>query len=184
MGDKTTKLTKWVILLRAVNVSGKNIIKMAEFREMLTKAGYQDVKTYIQSGNIVLESAHTSEIEIANAISDFIREKFDYDVPVMAKTHNDFLKVIPNNPYRDRVLHEKEKLYVGFMKTQPSEDRKAKLTAMSNADETFEIAGNEVYIVCMKDGRKLQFSNMSLERILKVPVTTRNWNTVNKLCDF
>lgn len=172
---------KWVVLLRGINVGGQKLIKMEMLRNLLEKEGFKEVKTYIQSGNIILNSHYSDALVLAEKIKQLIEKEFGHSVYTMARNHDDYIKIIENNPFKDRVFHEKEKLYVGFMQPSPDQVLKKYLESLSNESEVLKITNQEVYIVYMKDGRKLQFSNNFIERKLKVSVTIRNWNTVNKI---
>ncbi len=175
-------VTKWVILLRGINVSGHKLIKMQLLRDFLISEGFTNVITYIQSGNIVLESTENNASVLATQIEVLLEKKYGYHVPTMVRSDDAFLKVIDSNPFQNRTFHEKEKVYVGFLKEQPTTDAKKALESLSTENETFKIVNNQVYVVCIKDGRKLVFTNTFVERKLKVNVTFRNWNTVTKIC--
>ena len=181
MSPSDKKLQKWMILLRAVNVSGKNIIKMEKLRELLGKAGFKNVKTYIQSGNIVLESDIDNPDTLAKNIENLIETNFGYQVPAIVRSEEVYSALIKNNPFKEHSFAENEKLYVSFLKNSPSDADIKIVEAYSNEKEVFKVLGSQIYVVCVKDGSKLQFSNAFLEKKLKIAATTRNWASVNKI---
>jgi len=161
-------LIKWVILLRGINVSGHKIIKMELLRNILEKEGFKGVKTYIQSGNIVLKSTISDATILIEKIQQLIEKEFGYQVPTMVRKHDDYLNIFINNPFKDYVFDEKEKLYIGFMQQVPDTALKTNLEVMSNEGETVKIIDRTAYIVYKKDGRKHYFTNNFIERKLKV----------------
>lgn len=182
MAIASKNLNRWVVLLRGINVSGQKLIKMELLRNYLSEVGFENVKTYIQSGNIVLESKETDAEKLAEKIMTLLKKKFGYEVPTMVRSYDDFTKVIEDNPFKNRVFHEKEKLYVGFLQQLPEDSLIKIMESLNSESETCKVVHKEIYIVYMKDGRKLKFSNNFMERKLKTSITTRNWTTVNKIC--
>ena len=90
----------FIVILRGINVSGKNKLPMQELRSLLNELGFENVHTYIQSGNIVLQSEKSKE-EVVTIIKEGILAKFGYEVPVLAKTISEWEKTIANNPYKE-----------------------------------------------------------------------------------
>ncbi|NER13097.1 DUF1697 domain-containing protein [Leptobacterium flavescens] len=174
-------MTKWIVLLRGINVSGHKLIKMALLREILEQHGFKSVKTYIQSGNIVFESEESNENRTAGHIESILLKEFGYEVPTMAIEHSSYAEVIERNPFKEHTFGEHERLYVSFLKEAPSGEAKAELQAFSNEDERFVVGKQEVYVLCNKLAKKLNYSNTFIEKKLKTRATTRNWNTVNKI---
>ena len=91
-------MKKYIVLLRGINVSGKNKLPMEELRDLLNDLGFQNVQTYIQSGNIILESSEGKSV-ICNKIKEGIQNKFGYDVPVIARTIPEWKKAIATYPF-------------------------------------------------------------------------------------
>ena len=168
-------MNRYIVLLRGVNVSGKNKLPMKELRELLTSSGFQHVATYIQSGNIVLDSEYsTKEIELI--ITRLIKEKYGYDVPAFAYTVKDWKHIIKECPYEE----VEKKVYFTFLDTEP--EIKEIEVSMTETDE-FTILNNMVYLYCLSYG-KTKLSNNLFENKLKVRATTRNSRTVMKLFEM
>ena len=164
----------YIVLLRGINVSGKNKLPMADLRNLLNDLGFQNVQTYIQSGNIILTSEE-SKTAICKKIKDRIAIKFGYNVPVIAKTVSEWKKAINNYPFPTD--NPKIVAFV-FLDKKVSE---TKIEAKGVNDDEYEIDNNIVYIYCPSTFAKTKLSNNLFERKLNVTATTRNYNTTLKL---
>lgn len=145
---------------------------MAAFRTLLLSCGFTNVSTYIQSGNIVLNSDFTPKI-VENEISSLLREKYGYKITVFVYTRADWRKIIGNCPYREG----ERKLYFTFLKEMPKQDA---IIAHKNENDEFTRIDNMVYLSCTSYG-KTKLNNTYLEKHFKVSATTRNQNTVMTL---
>jgi uncharacterized protein (DUF1697 family) len=166
---------RYIILLRGINVSGKNKLPMKDLRELLDSLDFQNVQTYIQSGNIVLESEKSSD-QIEQEITEAIDTKFGYEVPSFAYTLEDWKSIISNCPYSEG----EKKVYFTFLNKTP------KTTIIDvNKTETdeFFIGKKVVYLHCLSYG-KTKLSNNLFEKKLKVQATSRNYRTVMKLLEM
>ncbi|MHA3789201.1 DUF1697 domain-containing protein [Flavobacterium hauense] len=113
----------YLALLRGINVSGKKIIKMEDLRKVMTDAGYSDVKTYIQSGNIVFRSEEKSKVKIAKAIESLIETQYGFDVTVFVTDKMAVEKAVDDNPFAEGREEEAagfKKLYVTFLSEVPA----------------------------------------------------------------
>ena len=165
----------YIVLLRGINVSGKNKLPMKDLRTILSNSGFQDVQTYIQSGNIVLESKASAE-EVGLQITKLIQSEFGYEVPAFVYSLSDWKKIIANCPYQEG----EKKVYFTFL------DRIPKITELeinkTDTDE-FTVVENMVYLYCLSYGNT-KLSNNLFEKKLKANATTRNYRTVMKLLDL
>ncbi|HDR7250635.1 TPA: DUF1697 domain-containing protein, partial [Bacillus pacificus] len=119
-------MTIYIALLRGINVGGHKIIKMADLKQTFESIGLKQVKTYIQSGNIVFESER--DIDFLNKrIQSEIKNVFGFDVPVMLRTHEEFINVIKRCPYEVNSLREGESIHVAFLANELSELEKDQL---------------------------------------------------------
>lgn len=175
---------KYVLLLRAVNVGGKNIIKMAHLRHAFEQRGFLNVKTYIQSGNIVFEIKNTSFLRLQKKVALILNDDFDYELAFVLIDFEIFLNILDTMPVSYAELSEDKKIFISFLAEKPLEENIKKLHDSSNENENYCVYGNLVYVWCIKDGRKLNFSNKWVERLLHVPATTRNLNTVKKILTY
>ena len=171
----------YIALLRGINVSGQKLIKMADLRNSLAKAGYPDAKTYIQSGNIILRSAETDPKVLEAEVKALILKDFGFDVPTFVTTADYLEDTVQNNPFPDR---ETKKIYVSLLDQLPDQERVEALEALDFNPEEYVIDGMRVYLFAALGAAKSKLSNNFFEAKLKVRATSRNWNTINKLIDL
>jgi len=176
-------MNRYLAVLRGINVGGHKKILMADLKNLFVNLGYDNVITYIQSGNVIFNSKYDKNVlEIASHIEDGIKEKFGYEVPVIVIKKDDIIVAIDSNPYIGN--YEIEKLCITFLKGTPDKDL---VDSISNYDVTpdiFEIIGKWIFICCFDSYHKSKVTNNFLENKLKVAATTRNWKTVLKLAEI
>jgi uncharacterized protein (DUF1697 family) len=167
-------MKKYIVLLRGINVSGKNKLPMAELRDLLNDLGFKNVQTYIQSGNIILESDEGKSV-ICNKINEGIQNKFGFDVPVIARTIPQFKKANARYPFPTD--NTKIVAFV-FLKKKVYE---AKIDVIDIGKDQYLIDNDLVSIYCETSFSKTKLTNNLFERKLNVRSTTRNYNTTLKL---
>jgi uncharacterized protein (DUF1697 family) len=164
----------YIVLLRGINVSGKNKLPMTELRELLSDLKFQNIQTYIQSGNIILNSEE-SKTAVCEKIKEGILSKFGFDVPVLARTISEWKKVIANYPFST----ENEKI-VAF--TFLNKNTKEKLIEVKNiGEDQYKIVEDVVYLYCPSGFGSTKLTNNIIEKKLNVIATTRNLRTTLKL---
>lgn len=172
------KVAKHIIFLRGINVSGKNSIKMQDLRSLLTDAGFEEVMSYIQSGNIILSSPLPKK-EVKSAIHQLIQEKLGLDIEVFVVTGEELNQALLNNPFQTG--HEPNRLFITFLSDQPSTDLINKLQEKDHGQEEFQLVNNMLYFFLPEGMAKSKMNNNYFEKALKVKATGRNLNTVQKL---
>lgn len=173
----------YISILRGINVSGKKLIKMAELKAMYEIMGFAQVITYIQSGNVIFEAKKTDAEKLAKAISHEIFKTFNFEVPVLVKTIEDWEKIISHNPF---ILKNADlsKLHVTLLSGEADKELAEKITAGNYADDEFTIIGENIYLFCPGGYGNTKLTNNFFESKLKINATTRNWNTINKLMEL
>lgn len=171
----------YIAMLRGINVSGQKIIKMEHLRSVFEDLHLGQVRTYIQSGNVLFVAKEQDISALETTIVKKLEEVYGYHVPVMVRTHEELLHVIDNNPFAKMELAESDKIYVAFLSHEPSTEAIQALMTFINDVDDYILKGREVYILARQNYGKSLFSNNFLEKKLKVSATTRNWATVNKL---
>jgi uncharacterized protein (DUF1697 family) len=167
----------YIVLLRGINVSGKNILPMAELRELLSSLQFENVQTYIQSGNIVLNSEFSKE-EIVDKVKNGIAATFGYDVPVLARTIDEWEKAIANNPYPT----ENHKIVsFTFLSEVPIE---TVVEVNITNDDVHTVLNDMVYMYCPDGFGRTKLTNNLFEKKLKVTATSRNFRTTMKLLEM
>lgn len=173
----------YVALLRGINVSGQKPVLMAQLRTAMVTLGFTNVRTYLQSGNIVLDTAKTSPNLVAGAVKESIKKNWGYDVPVIALEAREIKAVAKSNPFVKR-NEELAKLYVTFLAGRPSTSRIRDLAARIPQPEELLIKGTTAYFFLPNGYGKTKFNNNFIEAKLKVQATTRNWKTVLALAEM
>lgn len=170
----------YIALLRGINVSGKNSIKMDVLRLSLEKLYFQQVTTYIQSGNIVFKTENENTQEIELQIAQQIKMDFGYDIPVLVLEKEQLEQIIANNPFTQQ---EKESvfLHVTFFSSSPKNFDRTTIEVKKQNGEEIVIAETAIYLFCPKGYGKTKLTNNFLETALKINCTTRNWKTINEL---
>lgn len=174
----------YISMLRGINVSGQKMIKMDALRQMYELLNFSKVKTYIQSGNVVFQSAETNCLDIEQTIAQQINQTFGFEVPVMVKTLSELKTVISNNPFTDNKQKYISKLHVTFLSQQPQQNYLDKLNTTQYAPDEFVIIANAIYLFCPNGYGKTKLTNNFFETKLKLSATTRNWKTVNELANI
>ena len=170
-------INRYIVLLRGINVSGKNKLPMQELRDLLKSLEYENVQTYIQSGNIILESKK-EKTKIAKEIKLGIDQKFGYDVPVIVRALEEWKKIIDKIPYP---LNEGKSLYFTFLDNVPE---KTEITINKLDSDEFTIINDVVYLYCLGGYGNTKLSNNIFEKKLGVRASTRNYRTTMKLLEL
>ena len=170
-------MNRYIILLRGINVSGKNKLPMAELREILNELGFQNVQTYIQSGNIILDSEETKEVT-CQKIKEGITAEFGYDVPVLARTPEEWKNTLENYPFSQ----ENEKIVAFTFLDRITKESVIEVKG-SNEDK-YKITDDVVYLYCPSGFGNTKLTKSVIEKKLKVTATTRNLKTTIKLLEL
>jgi uncharacterized protein (DUF1697 family) len=174
----------FIALLRGINVSGKNLIKMAELSQALSESGVSNVRTYIQSGNVVFESGTDNPLVVEKHIQDKIRGRFGLEVPVQVVKRSELIHISNHNPFiNDRALPV-DKLHLTLLNAIPDPLLVSKAGAGSFLPDEFVVNGKAVYLYCPDGYGRTKLTNTFFEKKLKVSATTRNWATITKLCEM
>jgi len=169
-----------IALLRGINVGG-NILKMERLRDVCSELGARNPRTYVQSGNVVFEAAGAPAAWEAKLEKRLARES-RLPASVIVRTADEMRKVLAGNPYLKEKGIDIKRLAVAFVQQPPEKSALAALAAVDIGDERYHQAGREFYIHCPAGFADSRLYLM--EKFLKVRTTTRNWNTVTKLCDM
>ncbi len=168
-------------MLRGINVSGKNMIKMPVLAQLFTDLGCQNVKTYIQSGNVLFNITKIPEPELAVQISNAIKRVLDLDVETIVVSLQTLTSVLNDNPFVNARNEDVAKLHATFLYQAPDPAKMAKIEPGKFLPDEFIVAGNMIYIFCPEGYGRTKLTNNFFENKLKVTATTRNWKTVTEL---
>jgi uncharacterized protein (DUF1697 family) len=165
-------MSKIISMLRGINVGGKKV-EMEKLRKDYESLGFTNIRSYIQSGNVVFETSLRNNL--AETIEKKIKRSFDLDVAVFIRTESELREIVDNNPFRAK---DTTKLHVTFLREKPREIPDAEIAGVKDKAQFY---GREVYLFCPNGYGRTRLSNSLFERKLKILATTRNWNTVNTL---
>lgn len=175
-------MIKYVALLRGINVGGSKLIKMAELGRIFTSLGLKNVKTYIQSGNVLFESSKTDPIALTKEIEKGLHAAVGFEVPVVLRTIAELEAIVKLDPFKKVKSDANAKLFVTFLVDPPKSKPKIPLLSPRKDCEIIQLTGREVFTVAfaMPNGRSAEFMVL-IEKEFGKSVTTRNWNTVIKI---
>lgn len=174
-------MTTFISILRGINVSGQKLIKMDALKKMYESLRFENVRTYVQSGNVVFSSEEKDVRKIETIISSRIKKDFGFEVPVIVLTAGTLETIVKNNP----LIKDKEKdiafLHVTFLEDTPSHLNKEAIIGKKQANEEIFFSSNAVYLYCPNGYGVTKLNNNFLEKKLEVKATTRNWKTTTEL---
>lgn len=177
MFQNLNRMTRYVALLRAVNVGGR-VVKMEELKQLFALPGIKNISTYIQSGNVLFDSIK-DEATLKKAIEAALKKALNYEVAVFLKTIPQLESAIARCPFTE---DENVKIYVSLLSETPAKENIKALEALKAEGEEIAVSGAAAYIlVPAHTYGNSKLSNTGVEKKLKVQATTRNWNTMNKL---
>jgi uncharacterized protein (DUF1697 family) len=169
----------WVVLLRGINVGGKNIVPMKQLSEMLMGLGCQKVQTYIQSGNVLLQHQESDRQVLCKQIADEITQTFGFKAHILLLSLTQFEHAAANNPFPE-AQSEPKTLHVFFLAKPAPHANLEVLTALKKDNESFLLV-DQVFYLHAPDGIGRSKLAAKIEKTLGVPTTARNWNSVTKL---
>src|SRR2546421_5176476 len=175
-------MATYVVLLRGINLGGRNRIGMAALRELLSSSGYADVQTYVQSGNVILRS-RSGEKALAAAVRQGVSEAFGLDIGIFVRTAAQLADVAANNPFIGPGVDPGRQLHVAFLEAVPAPRAVAALDPHRTPPDELRPRGRAVYIWA-PNGIGPSKVLHGLDRILETSMTVRNWRTVTALLDM
>lgn len=174
-------MIKYFAFLRAINVGGKNLIKMEDLKKIFESLGFKNVKTYIQSGNIIFETTEKSKEKIIKRTEKELHKYFGEDVLVFLRTFPEVKAIVKYNPFSKIKTAPSTKLYVSFIKEKLIKKSKLPFVSAKKNVEIIAIKNCEVYCITAEVNGRFGFPNNFVEDYFEVAATSRNWNTINKI---
>jgi uncharacterized protein (DUF1697 family) len=172
----------WIALFRGINVGGNNILPMRGLAALLSQLGASDVRTYIQSGNVVFRHSARTAGPLAQRIADAVLEQYQFAPRVLLLTRQQLECAAIANPFAAQ-CSEPRTVHVMFLAAVPVQADLAALEKVKAAGESFVLAGSCFYIHTPDGLAHSQLAERA-ERLLGVAGTTRNWRTVGKLLEL
>lgn len=170
----------YLALLRGINVGGKNKLPMNDLRDLFAAAGCRDVRTYIQSGNVLFRADAAALAPLPGIITARIAERFGYRAPVVLRTAGEIGAVIRHNPFIAAGAAE-ETLHVLFLAGEPDARNVAALDPDRSPPDAFVVRGKEIYLHLPNGAGRTKLTNGYFDAKLATTSTGRNWRTVTTL---
>lgn len=177
-------MTVVISMLRGVNLAAHRRIKMDALRALYESLGLRDPKTYVQSGNVVFGTEERDVARLARRIEEGIERTFGFRSDVINRTASELREVIARNPFAARDGIHPSKLIVNFLAGDPGQDARDKVASIKTDPEELHIDGRELYIYFPAGMGRSKLPMAAIERTLKIPGTSRNWNSVTKLLEM
>ncbi len=177
-------MVKYIALLRGINVSGQKIIKMADLQNLFKSLNFSNVRTYIQSGNIVFKTSIKSKSTIKTKIEEAIKNSYNFSVNTLIKQKEEIEDIITKDPFRKIKDLDYSKVYVTFLHSFPEKSLIELLAEYKSKNDKFIIMDEQIYLYCPDGFGRTKFTNNFFENKLKISATTRNWKTINKLVEI
>ena len=171
----------YISLLRGINVSGQKKILMSDLKRLYEDLKFKNVRTYIQSGNVVFQYKKEDAQKLSTTIQQKIFQQYNFDVAIFNITPEDLKEIIINNPFLNQKNIDQERVYVSFLSGVPEQEKIDKLMPFDFAPDSFFIHEKTVYIHCPVSYGNSKLNNNFFENKLKLVATTRNWKTLLKL---
>jgi uncharacterized protein (DUF1697 family) len=173
-----------VSLLRGVNLGGHRKVKMEDLRALYESLGFTDVRTYINSGNVLFRTGGRDLLRLGRRIEDTIESACSFRSDVVLRTPADLRQVIAVNPFAARPGLDASRLAIHFLAADPGAAARRQVLALETAPEELHIDGRELYIYYTNGMARPKLSLALVEKTLQTCGTSRNWNTVRKLLEM
>jgi len=173
-----------ISMLRGINVGGHHKIKMEVLRGLYETLKCEDVRTYVQSGNVIFQTKEKNSAALANKIKDAIEKKLGFRPEVILRTSAELRAAVAANPFAGRRDLEPGKLLVTFLAGEPSPDPRTILASLKAYPEELHLRGRELYIYFPNGAGKSRLPWSSVEKLFKTAGTARNWNSVTKMLEI
>ena len=171
-------MNTWILLLRGVMPTGKNKVAMADLRQALTKAGFARVRTWIQSGNVLVDTDLSRE-DTREQVRQVLLSALQEDLAVMVTNRDEILAVLDQNPFLDLAP---DRVFYGFFNDAPQQDRARALLLEDFGEDRLALRDQAVYMFIPGSAARSRLNNAFLQRRLGIDLTFRNRNTLTKLC--
>jgi uncharacterized protein (DUF1697 family) len=174
----------YIAMLRGINVGAHKRMKMEKLRASCEGLGLRNVKTYIQSGNVIFSAGKLPSAILSKKLGECIVRDFGFSADVIFRTRDEMKRIIDGNPFANEHGMDTSKLHVVFLPQTPSAAAIKKMQELTLAPDRVHSSGNEIYFYFPNGISGSSLWKHSLDRVLSVAGTMRNWNTVNKVYEM
>lgn len=176
-------MNTFIAFLRGINVSGQKIIKMDVLTALFESIGFTQVRTYIQSGNIIFRTEQNESIKLVKLIEDKIKSAFGFEVTTFLLNEKKLFAITDEHPFQsDNPAHNKS--YIVITRNLPADFPECPFSSPNGDVTVLKRSGNAVYAISNEVNGKNGFPNIFIEKKFKIQTTTRNLNTMNKLAEI
>lgn len=172
---------KLVALLRGINVGGHRKVPMAALCAAVTKAGFENPRTYIQSGNLVLESGKLKPEEASAQLEAIVLKAFKFEVPVIVRTAAQWKQYLSRTPFKNALEARPHLVHLGLAKVPCAKTAVVDLARYATQGEQIQVVGDGLWIDFVEGVARSKLTPAALDRAAGSPITFRNWNTIQKL---
>ena len=174
---------RYIALLRGINVGGNTMIKMSDLKSSFEELGFKNVVTYINSGNVGFDANKIAENKLAAKIENAVEHIIEKNVQVMVRERDSIKKVLDNNPF-DGSYESYKQMHVLFMHEEIPKAKRDEVLSWQTDQERIAIRGREIYALLLGGMAESLLGRGLIEKKLKMPMTARNWRTVEKLAEL
>ena len=174
-------MNTYIALLRGINVSGHKKILMADLRNLFEKLGFENVRTYIQSGNVVFQTKEDNLVVIEDRIKHQILKQYDFEVPILIKIRKELQSIVNNCPFSQEKM---EKSHFTLLFTPPLKELIHETNKINYPNEEFSITKKGIYFYCSTGYARVKCNGNFFEKKLNVVTTSRNYRTLMKLIEL
>jgi uncharacterized protein (DUF1697 family) len=170
-----------ISMLRGVNLGPHNRIKMDDLRALYKSLKFEDPRSYVQSGNIIFRTKEKNGPQLAKKIQGAIQKRFGCCPEVILRTPDEMRKVVAANPFPERTKEEPAKVLVTFLAACPPPEAQENLAKFKDLPEELHLKGPELFIYFPNGAGRSKLPWSSVDKLLKVTGTARNWNSVQAM---
>jgi uncharacterized protein (DUF1697 family) len=176
-------MTVFFAFLRGINVGGRTTIKMAALKTLFEGLGLENVKTLLNSGNVIFATKAKDRRKLTKTIEGAVEKEFGFRPAIVIRTAAEVGKIIAKNPFPDMAKSDPSHLLVMTLAEEPKAGAKERIAEVYAGPEKIEIKGENVYLTYPNGIGRSKLTNALLEKQLGVVGTARNWNTLTKLLE-
>jgi len=173
-------MTRYIAFLRAINVGG-HTVKMEALRHLFETLGFQDVETFIASGNVIFQTPFEDAALLESTIASELKNALGYDVATFIRTEAELTRLAAHQAFPQPEVDAAVSNNVAFLANPLNEEEKHKVMALTSEIDHFAVHGREIYWLCGKRQSESTFSNAVLEKTLGVKSTIRGMNTITRM---
>jgi uncharacterized protein (DUF1697 family) len=174
-------MEKYLLFLRGINVGGQKIIRMNDLRQSLTSFGFINVQTYIQSGNVSIDTDITNIDYLQESLESYLEIQLGLKTKVMIREFYFLQEIVKRDPFKNFEENLLTKFYISFLESSPKFPAQLPLIKSKEGLELFRLDEKEAYLVSKRIKGRYGFPNNFIEKELNITATTRNWTTIRKI---